>query len=226
MEADVIVWDGGNNDFPFLHPDLHIVVADGLRPDDAQGFHPGEAVLRTADIVVVNKVDVATPAQVERAVEIVPGVNAHASIVRAASPVRLDDPDAVRGRRVLVIEDGPTITHGQMPWGAGFVAAHAAGAVIVDPRPALPTVLQQAFAEYPDIGPVLPAIGYSAAQVAALRTTIERVDADVVVAATPVDLARLLAIDTPIIRARYEFADTAEPGLSDLVDDWVRVRWR
>jgi len=113
-----------------------------------------------------------------------------------------------------------------MPWGAGFVAAHAAGAVIVDPRPALPTVLQRAFTEYPHIGPVLPAIGYSAAQVAALRTTIERVDADVVVAATPVDLARLLAIDTPIIRARYEFADTAEPGLADLIDDWVRARWR
>jgi predicted GTPase len=220
-EADLIVWDGGNNDFPFLKPDLHLVVVDALRPDDAQGYHPGEAVLRTADVVIVNKVDVATADQVERAVEIVRTLNAGAPIVQAASPVRLDDPEAVSGRRVLVIEDGPTLTHGSMPYGAGFVAATAAGAVVVDPRSADTALTKEIFARYPHIGPVLPAMGYSAEQLEAFRATIDTVDADVVVAATPVDLARLIQVNKAIIRARYEVAETAEPGLGALVDDWL-----
>jgi predicted GTPase len=220
-ESDLIVWDGGNNDFPFLRPDLHIVVADALRPEDSRGYHPGEAVLRTADVIVVNKVDVATPEQVERAVDVIRAVNTRAPIVRAASPVRLDDPDVVRGRRVLVIEDGPTLTHGSMPYGAGFVAATAAGAIVVDPRPAATPMVQEMFTRYPHIGPVLPAVGYSAAQLDALRATIDRVDADVVIAATPVDLARLIALGKRVVRARYEFAETAEPGLGALVDDWL-----
>jgi predicted GTPase len=222
-EADVIVWDGGNNDFPFLRPDLHIVVVDALRPDDARGYYPGEAVLRTADVIVVNKVDAASPAQVDRAIDAARDVNARARLVRGASPVRLDDPAALRGRRVLVIEDGPTITHGQMPHGAGFVAATAAGATVVDPRPAAAAApaLAAVLAHYPHIGPVLPALGYSRAQLDALRATIARVDADVVVAATPVDLGRVLAIDKPIVRARYEFAETASPGLGGCVDDWL-----
>ena len=223
-ESDLIVWDGGNNDFPFLRPDLHIVVADALRPDDSRGYHPGEAVLRTADVIVVNKVDVATPEQVARAVEVVRAVNARAPIVRAASPVRLDDPAAVRGRRALVIEDGPTLTHGSMPYGAGFVAAHAAGAIVVDPRSAATPMVQEIFARYPHIGPVLPAVGYSAAQLEALGATIDRVDAEVVIAATPVDLTRLMTIGKPVVRARYEFAETAEPGLGTLVDDWFTTR--
>jgi predicted GTPase len=220
-EADLIVWDGGNNDFPFLRPDLHLVVADALRPEDARGYHPGEAVLRTADVVVVNKVDVATPEQVARALAVVREVNAGAPIVRGASPVRLDDPEAVRGRRVLVIEDGPTLTHGSMPHGAGFVAARAVGAIVVDPRSAATPPIQEVFARYPHIGPVLPAVGYSAAQLDALRATIDAVDADAVVAATPVDLARLIAVGKPIIRARYDFAEAAEPGLGALVDAWL-----
>jgi predicted GTPase len=222
-EADVIVWDGGNNDFPFLRPDLHIVVTDALRPDDARGYYPGEAVLRTADVIVVNKVDAASAAQVTRAVEVARDVNPRAQLVRGASPVRLDDPAAVRGRRVLVVEDGPTITHGQMPHGAGFVAATAAGATVVDPRPAAAAApaLAVVLAQYPHIGPVLPALGYSREQLDALRATIARVDADVVVAATPVDLGRVLAIDKPIVRARYEFAETASPGLGGAVDDWL-----
>jgi predicted GTPase len=221
-EADVIVWDGGNNDFPFLRPDLHIVVADALRPDDATGYHPGEAVLRTAHVVVLNKVDAAPPAQVERAARAVRAVNERAPLVRAASPVSLDDPAAVRGRRVLVVEDGPTITHGSMPHGAGLVAARAAGAAaIVDPRPAAAPAVRQVFAAYPHIGPVLPAVGYSDAQVAALAETIDRAGADVVVAATPVDLARLLRTRTPIVRARYEFAEAGEPRLATLVDAWL-----
>jgi predicted GTPase len=224
-EADLIVWDGGNNDFPFVRPDLHVVVADALRPEDARGYHPGEAVLRAADVVVVNKVDAATPEQVARAVEVARAVNPRAPLVRAASPVRLDAPHAVRGRRALVVEDGPTLTHGSMPYGAGLVAARAAGAVVVDPRPSATPAVLEVFAQYPHIGSVLPAVGYSAAQLDALRATIERADAEVVIAATPVDLARLLGIDKPVIRARYEFAEADEPGLGALVDDWLAARY-
>jgi predicted GTPase len=221
-EADLIVWDGGNNDFPFVRPDLTICVADALRPDDAVGYHPGEAVLRMADVVVISKVDSAPPAQTARAIDVVRTVNARAPIVRAGLPVRLDDPAAVRGRRALVVEDGPTITHGSMPYGAGFVAATAAGAgALVDPRPAATPEIRAIFADYPHIGPVLPAVGYSAHQLEALRETIERAEADVVVAATPVDLARLIAVRKPVIRARYEFADGADPALATLVDDWL-----
>jgi predicted GTPase len=220
-EADVIVWDGGNNDFPFLRPDFHIVVVDALRPDDARGYHPGEAVLRTADVIVVNKVDAASSGQVERAIASARAVNARARLVQAASPVRLDDPAAVRGRRVLVVEDGPTITHGQMSHGAGFVAATAIGAIVVDPKPVAAPEIAAMFSHYPHIGPVLPAIGYSRDQLEALRTTIASVNADVVVAATPVDLARLVKIDKPVVRARYEFAEIASPGLGGCVDDWL-----
>jgi predicted GTPase len=219
--ADVIVWDGGNNDFPFLRPDLHLVVVDALRPDDARGYHPGEAVLRTADVVVVNKVDAAAPDQVARAVATARAVNASAQFVQAASPVRLDDAAAVRGRRAVVVEDGPTITHGSMPHGAGFVAATAAGAIVVDPRPAAAPLLRDVFAQYPHIGPVVPAVGYSPAQLEALRLTLARASADVVIAATPVDLARLVALDKPIVRARYDFAEASEPGLGSLIDDWL-----
>jgi predicted GTPase len=220
-EADVIVWDGGNNDFPFVRPDLHIVVADALRPHDARGYYPGEAVLRTADIVVVNKVNSASAEQVACAIATAREVNGRAAIVRGASPVRLDDEDAVRGRRVLVVEDGPTITHGSMPHGAGFVAATAAGAAIVDPRASAAPEIARVFAQYPHIGPVLPAVGYSRGQLEALRMTIDRADADVVVSATPVDLGRLIAVKKPIIRARYEFAETGEPRLGALVDAWL-----
>lgn len=220
-EADLIVWDGGNNDFPFLRPDLHIVVADALRPEDARGYHPGEAVLRTADVIVVNKVDVATPSQVERAITVVRSVNARAPLVRAASPVRVDDAAALRGRRVVVLEDGPTLTHGSMPYGAGLVGARAAGAVVVDPWAAATAPIREVRAQYPHLGPVLPAVGYSAAQLDALRATLERVDADVIVAATPVDLGRLLTVAKPIVRARYEFSEAGEPTLGGLVDAWL-----
>jgi predicted GTPase len=221
-EADVIVWDGGNNDFPFVRPDLHIVVADALRPDDATGYHPGEAVLRMADVVVVNKVDVASAEAAARAIAAVRAVHQTAPIVEGRLPVRLDDPAAVRGRRVLVLEDGPTITHGSMPYGAGFIAAKAAGAAaIVDPRPFLADHLRETFVRYPHIGAVLPAVGYDATQRAALRETIDRADVDVVVAATPVDVARLLAPAKRVVRARYEFADTGDGALAEVVDRWI-----
>jgi predicted GTPase len=216
-EADVIVWDGGNNDFPFVRPSVHVVVVDALRPDDARGFYPGEAVLRSADVVVVNKVNTAAPPDVVRATRAARAVNPDAPITLGALPLTLDA-DAVRGRRVVVVEDAPTITHGSMPHGAGFVAATAAGARIVDPRPAAVGPLAHAFVQYPHIGPVLPSLGYSPAQLDALARTLARVDADVVVAATPVDLARLIALDKPVVRVRYEFAEAGAPGLGALVD--------
>jgi predicted GTPase len=221
-EADIVVWDGGNNDFPFLRPDLHIAIVDALRPGQADGFHPGEAVLRMADVVVINKVDAASSAAVQQVNDEVRRLNPQAPVVRARSPVRLDDPAAVRGRRVLVVEDGPTITHGGMPYGAGYVAASVGGAAeIVDPRRAAAPGVREVFARHPHIGAVLPAVGYGAVQLEALRQTINAVSADVVVAATPIDLAALIAIDKPVVRARYEFADAGDPTLGRFIDDFL-----
>jgi predicted GTPase len=221
-EADVILWDGGNNDFPFVRPDLHIVLVDPLRPGHETSHHPGEVVLRMADVVVVPKTDVAALADVQRVIESVRLNNPRARIIRGASPVRMDDPARVRGRRVLVIEDGPTTTHGGMPYGAGYVAAAAAGAAIVDPRPFAVPDIAQVYASHPHLGHVLPAMGYSPAQVEALCATIDRTDADVVVAATPIDLASLIAVNKPIVRARYEFAEAEEPGLGAVIDAFVQ----
>ena len=221
-EADLIVWDGGNNDFPLLRPDLHIVIADALRPGQADGYHPGEAVLRMADVIVVNKVDAAPAGNVQAVIDEVRAINPGAALVRAASPVRLDDPGAVRGRRVLVVEDGPTLTHGGMAYGAGYVAATRAGAAaIVDPRDAAAPGVRELFARYPHIGPVLPAVGYDALQLRELRETIDRAVADVVVAATPLDLAALIPVKKPVVRARYEFAEAGEPTLGSLVDAFL-----
>jgi predicted GTPase len=221
-DADLIVWDGGNNDFPFLRPDLHLVVADALRPGQVAAYHPGEAVARMADVFVVNKVDAATRSAVRQVVDELRAVNARAPVVLSASPVRVAEPEAVRGRRVLVVEDGPTLTHGGMSHGAGFVAATSCGAAaLVDPRPFAVGPIRDVFARYPHIGPVLPAVGYDAATLAALRETIERAGPDVVVAATPLDLAALLRVARPVVRARFDFADAGEPTLGPLVDAFL-----
>ena len=220
--ADLILWDGGNNDFPFVRPDLHIVLVDPLRPGHATTHHPGEAVLRTADVIVVAKTDAAAAADVQREIENARRINPRAAIVRAASPVVLDDADAVKGRRVLVIEDGPTTTHGGMPYGAGYVAAmRAQAASIVDPRAFAPPELAAIYAQYPHLGPVVPALGYTRAQLAALRQTIDAAPADVVVAATPIDLAALISVGKPIVRARYEYAEAEEPGLAAAVESFL-----
>lgn len=222
QEADLIVWDGGNNDFPLVKPDLHIVMTDALRPGQADGYHPGEAVLRMADVVVVNKVDAAPAGNVQAVVDEARALNPRAVVVKAASPVRLDDPGAVRGRRVLVVEDGPTLTHGGMSYGAGYVAATGGGAaVIVDPRDSATPGVREIFARYPHIGRVLPAVGYDAEQLRGLRETIDRAAADVVVAATPLDLAALLALEKPVVRARYEFAEAGDPTLGSVVDAFL-----
>jgi len=223
-EADLIVWDGGNNDFPFVRPDLHLVLADALRPDQVDTHHPGETVARMADVLIVNKVDAASADAVDALERRLRSVNAKAPIVRAASPVRLDDAAAVRGRRVLVVEDGPTITHGGMATGAGHVAALAAGAAgIVDPRPHADGVLRAVYAAYPHIGPVLPAMGYDAEQRAALARCIVASGADVVVAGTPVDLASVLGTTVPVVRARYAFEQRGGARLDDIVSGFLQT---
>lgn len=225
QEADIILWDGGNNDYSFIRPDLHIVLADPLRPGNETSHFPGEAVLRMADVVVLAKVNSAADADIQRVTENVRLINPQAVIVRGASPVKLDDPTAVHGKRVLVVEDGPTITHGGMPYGAGYVAAtRAQAAEIVDPRAAAHSEIALIYAQYPHIGSVLPALGYHPAQLEALRTTINSVDADVVVAATPCDLGALIDINKPVVRARYEFAEDGEPGLGSLIETFLQEK--
>jgi len=222
-EARLILWDGGNNDFPFIRPDLHIVLVDPLRPGHETTHHPGEAVLRMADIVVVAKTDAASASDVQRVADSARRINPRAPVVYAASPVRLDDPLAVRGRRVLVVEDGPTTTHGGMPYGAGYVAAtRAQAAAIVNPRSYATAEILAVYRDYPHIGPVLPATGYTPEQLDGLRRTIDAVPVDVVIAATPIDLAAALAVNKPIVRARYEFEEVAGAGLSAHVERFLR----
>jgi predicted GTPase len=220
-EAELILWDGGNNDFPFFRPDLHIVLVDALRPDQAATHHPGETVLRMADAVVVAKADAAAPGAVAQAAAGARAVNPHAPILRGASPLCLYPAVPLRGRRVLVVEDGPTITHGGMATGAGFAAASRQGASILDPRPFAAPMIAEVYARYPHIGAVLPAVGYGEAQIAALARTIAAAGADFVVAATPVDLARLIPVQVPVIRVTYEFAEMDAPGLSQRLDAFL-----
>lgn len=203
-ECDVLLWDGGNNDLPFYTPDLHIVVADPLRAGHETAYHPGETNLRMADVVVVNKMDSASAEQVSALLEAIHEVNPGALVVRAASRVTVDDPEAIAGRRVLVVEDGPTLTHGEMKWGAGVVAARAHGASeIVDPRPWATGTIADTMRRYA-VGPVLPAMGYSAGQLAEMEALIDATDADVVVIGTPIDLRRVIELSKPAVRVSYE----------------------
>ena len=224
-EADVILWDGGNNDFSFVRPDLHIVIVDPLLPGNETDHYPGETVLRMADVVVVAKVNSAADADIQTVSDNAHRINPRAAIVRGASPVELADPDAVRGKCVLVVEDGPTITHGGMAYGAGYVAAtRAQPREIVDPRASAHADIAAVYARYPHIGRVLPALGYHPRQLEALRTTINASGAEVVVAATPCDLGALIDIDKPVVRASYEFAEAGEPGLGSLVDAFLEEK--
>ena len=217
-EADVVIWDGGNNDYPFFAPDLFITVADPLRPGHELLYHPGETNLRMADVVVINKVDGAAEHDVETVLANIQALNPAAAVVRAASPVTLDAGPSLEGKRVLVVEDGPTITHGGMPFGAGTVAARNAGATeFVDPRPFAVGTIRDTFTTYPKIGAVLPAMGYGKAQRRELQDTINASDCDVVVAGTPMDLARVVEIHKPLRRATYELREIGTPTLTDLL---------
>jgi predicted GTPase len=217
-EADVVIWDGGNNDFPFYVPDLLITVVDPLRPGHELTYHPGETNTRLADVIVVNKIDSADSESVARVVANVRSVNPGATVIKASSPVTLDPGPSLAGARVLVVDDGPTLTHGGMPFGAGTVAARAAGATtFVDPRPFVKGSLRTTFEEYPAIGVVLPAMGYSDQQLRDLEATIDAADCDVVVSGTPIDLARLVRSRHPIRRAAYELLEMGEPTLAQVL---------
>lgn len=216
-EVDLILWEGGNNDFPFLQPDLHIVLVDPLRPGHELDHHPGETVLRMADIVVVAKCDAAATAAIQQVLDNVRRINPRVPILRAASPITLPEAVGVQGRSVVVVEDGPTLTHGGMAYGAGYVAASRAGARIVDPRPHAAPAMAEVYRQYPHIGPVLPAMGYSGAQLADLEATLDAVPADLVLVATPADLTALVPLRKPVVRVRYEYAELETPGLADRV---------
>jgi predicted GTPase len=226
-ECDVLIWDGGNNDLPFIRPDLHIVVVDPLRPGDEVAYHPGETNLLLADVVVVNKVDAADEEAVETVLRNVTEVNPLATVIRAESRVTLDAGPSLEGKRVLVVEDGPTLTHGNMTFGAGAVAARQEGAAeLVDPRPFAQGAIADAFVAYPNVGPVLPALGYSDEMLRELEATIEAADVDVVVSGTPMDIARLIQTRHPIRRARYDLLEVGRPTLADVLAPLVRLLHR
>jgi len=217
-EADVIVWDGGNNDLPFYRPDAHITVVDPLRAGHERRYHPGEANVRMAHAIVINKVDTATEDQVLRVETSVRALNPSATIVKARSPITIQGDVDLAGKKVLVVEDGPTLTHGEMEYGAGVVAARRGGAAeIIDPRPYAVGTIAETYEKYPDVGALLPAMGYSDEQVADLAETINRTPADVVVIATPVDLRRLADIKKPAVRVSYELEEEGSPTLADVL---------
>ena len=218
-EADVIVWDGGNNDLSFYKPDLLIVIADPHRAGHELSYHPGEANLRMADVVVLNKVDTADRTDIAAVRRNIQSVNPHAIIVEAASPISVEEPAAIAGAKVLVVEDGPTLTHGEMTFGAGTVAAERFGAAeIIDPRPYAVGSIRGTFEKYPDIGILLPAMGYGDEQIKDLEATIAATPADLVIVGTPIDLTRVIKIDKPNQRVRYELQEIGQPTLADIIE--------
>lgn len=217
-EADIILWDGGNNDTPFVAPDLHIVVADPHRPGHEIGYYPGETNLLMADVVIINKVDSADLDDIEEVRDNIRLANPDATILEAASPISVEDPSVIQGKRVLVVEDGPTLTHGEMAYGAGVIAASKFGATdLVDPRPFTVGSITETFEKYPDIGVLLPAMGYGEAQMKDLENTINKSDADSVIIGTPIDLRRVIKLKKPATRVSYDLQVIGKPDLGDLL---------
>jgi predicted GTPase len=222
-EADVIVWDGGNNDISFYKPDLSIVVADSHRPGHEVTYHPGETNLRLADVVIINKVDTANPTDVATVRNNVKAVNPDATIIEAASPISVDNAKLINGKRVLVVEDGPTLTHGNMAYGAGTIAAERCGAgEIVDPRPYAVGSIVEAYKKYAHLGALLPALGYGKEQVHELEETINKTPCDVVLIGTPIDLRRVLKLNKPAARAKYELQEIGTPTLEDILKKFLK----
>lgn len=221
-EADIILWDGGNNDLPFFKPDLEIVVVDPHRPGHELQYHPGETNARRADVVVINKIDTADVESIEEVRFNIQEINPKATIIEAASPLQVSDPMAIKGKRVLVVEDGPTLTHGEMAYGAGVMAARKYGAVeLVDPRPYAVESIQETYRKYPDIGILLPAMGYGNKQIKDLEKTINRTKCDLVVIATPIDLGRLIKINKPHVRVGYYLHEIGRPNLEDVLQKFL-----
>ncbi len=217
-EADIVLWDGGNNDLPFFRPDFQITVVDPHRPVHEMRYWPGEANVRMADVIVINKIDTADFENVQTVRRSIEVLNPDAAVVDAASPIFVDDPAAIRGKRVLVVEDGPTLTHGGMAYGAGVIAAKRFGAAeIIDPRPWAVASIAETYAKYPDTGPILPAMGYGEAQLRDLQATINQVPCDLVIVGTPIDLARVITIEHPSQRVRYELQPIGQPTLEEIL---------
>ncbi len=222
-EADIILWDGGNNDMPFYKPDLNIVVADPLRVGNELSYYPSEANLRMADVVIINKIDSADPGDVHELRENIRSVNAKARIIEAASPVIVERGEQIQGKRVLVIEDGPTLTHGEMQFGAGTVAAMKFGAAeLVDPRQWAVGKIKETFEIYPEIGTLLPAMGYGEKQIKDLTTTIDKTPCDLVIIGTPIDLKRVAKFKKPSVRVQYELQEIGEPSLKTILDEFTQ----
>ncbi|HLT57593.1 MAG TPA: cyclic 2,3-diphosphoglycerate synthase [Limnochordales bacterium] len=220
-EADVILWDGGNNDFPFYKPDLLITVADPHRPGHETTYHPGETNFRMADVIIVNKVDSAPAEQVEAVVAAARAVNPRAVVIQAASPITVDEPDVIRGKRVVVVEDGPTLTHGGMAYGAGVIAARQLGCTLVDPRPYAVGSLKKTFAQYGHLENLAPAMGYGEGQMRDLEATLNATPADAVIIGTPINLGRLLHLNKPFTRVRYELEERGDITLQQLLEEHV-----
>ena len=222
-EADIILWDGGNNDMPFYKPDLFLVIVDPHRPGHELLFYPGESNLLMADVVVINKMDTAEPENIATVKANIASVNPGATIIEAASPVTVEKPDVIKGKRCLVVEDGPTLTHGGMKFGAGIVAAEKFGATeVVDPRPWITGTIAETFESYPDIGKLLPAMGYGEQQIKDLEATINAADCDVVIIGTPIDLRRLLHIEKPSVRVTYNLKETGRPTVANVLEPFMK----
>lgn len=221
-EADVIVWDGGNNDLPFIKPNLHIVVADARRPGHELLYYPGEANIRMADVVIVNKIDTANPIDIETVISNVNQINPKATIIKAAMPGFVDKPELIRGKRVLAIEDGPTLTHGGLGFGAASIIAKNLGAYIISPRDKAVGSIKEVYSEYPHLSAVLPAMGYSKKQIDELEQTINAVECDSILIGTPVDLRKILNINKPAARVRYEIQEIGRPNLEDILNKYLK----
>ncbi|MGA9575733.1 MAG: GTP-binding protein, partial [Lysobacterales bacterium] len=220
--CDVIVWDGGNNDFPFYKPDLNITIVDPHRAGHELSYYPGEVTLRLADVVIINKMDSADPAGIQLVRDNIRKVNPGATVIDAASPIKVDDAALIKGKRVLVVEDGPTLTHGGMTIGAGTVAAHKYGALeCVDPRPFIVGKLEETFKTYPGIGSLLPAMGYGEQQVKDLEATINNTECDSVVIGTPINLNRVVKINKPSTRVYYDLQEIGYPDLASVLEEFL-----
>ena len=222
-EADVIIWDGGNNDFPFYKPDLWIVVADPHRPGHEMKYHPGETNFRAADVIIINKMETANRDDIQKVIDDIRAANPDATVIEAASPLFVDKPELIKGKRVLVVEDGPTLTHGGMKYGAGYVAAKRFGAKeIIDPRPYAVGSIIDTYKKYTHLDLILPAMGYGEKQMKELEETINNADADVVVSGTPIDLNRVVKVNKPIVRVRYELDEIGKPDLEDVLTEFLK----
>ena len=217
QEADVVIWDGGNNDLPFYLPDVHIVLVDPHRPGHEMSFHPGEANLRMADVVIMNKIETATPEGIQTVRENVRKLNPAATLIEAASPITVEDPTVIQGKTVLVVEDGPTLTHGGMTYGAGVITAKKYGCKLVDPRQYAVGTIKGTFQKYPGIGTLLPAMGYGGQQVRDLEATVAATPCDAVIIATPIDLRRIINIRQTSVRVKYELQEIGRPTLDDVL---------